>query len=83
MGIAYTCSLLAMSIIRQILGTGSLSLANPFTNTTIFSIPIIPSGFEITLFTSQTGAFLTFAVLAACVAAYKKKHDSADAKGGK
>ena len=36
MGLAYTCSLLAMSIIRQILGTGVLSMSNPFTQATIF-----------------------------------------------
>jgi len=73
MGISYTMSLLAMSLIRQILGTGSLSLSNPFTGAEIFSIPLIPEGFEISLFTSQTGAFLTFAVLAAFVAAHKNK----------
>lgn len=72
MGISYTCSLLAMSLIRQILGTGVLSLSNPFTNQTIFSLQIIPANFEIGLFTSQTGAFFTFAMLAAAIAVYKQ-----------
>ena len=54
MGLSYTFSLLAMSLIRQLLGTGILSFSNP--------IPV---------FKTQTGAFLTFAVLAAAVAAIK------------
>lgn len=76
MGISYTLSLLAMSLIRQLLGTGQLSLVNPFNNETIFALPLIPSGFEIPVFTSQTGAFLTFAVLAALVIAYKNHNDA-------
>jgi len=76
MGLSYTLSLLAMSLIRQILGTGILSFSNPFTNAEIFSVRLIPEGFEIGVFTTQTGAFLTFACLAAAVAAYK----NADAK---
>ena len=73
MGLAYTCSLLAMSIIRQILGTGVLSMSNPFTQATIFSLRLIPDAYTIPVFTSQTGAFLTFAVLAAVVATIKNK----------
>lgn len=73
MGLAYTCSLLAMSIIRQILGTGILSMSNPFTQATIFSLRLIPDAYTIPVFTSQTGAFLTFAVLAAVVATIKNK----------
>lgn len=83
MGIAYTLSLLAMSVIRQILGTGVLSLANPFNNATIFSVQLIPSNFEIGLFTSQTGAFFTFAVLAALVAIVKDRDANPKKKGAK
>ena len=72
MGVSYTCSLFAMSLIRQILGTGALTLSNPFTNATIFSLQILPAGYEIGLFTSQTGAFFTFAMLAAAIAMYKE-----------
>lgn len=72
MGVSYTCSLFAMSLIRQILGTGALTLSNPFTNATIFSLQILPAGYEIGLFTSQTGAFFTFALLAAAIAMYKE-----------
>ncbi len=79
MGLGYTVSLLAMAIIRQILGTGALGLTNPFTDAVIFDIQLLPQGFEIPLFKSNVGAFLTFAVLAAALAAYK----NAKMKGAK
>ncbi len=82
MGFSYTLSLLAMSLIRQLFGTGIISLSNPFTNTEIFAVRLIPEGFEIPMFTSQVGAFLTFACLAAAISAYKN-HQSAKAEGVK
>ena len=80
-GCAYTCALLAMSLIRQLLGTGGLSFSNPFTNNVVFAFRIIPEGFEIPMFTEQFGAFITFACLAAGVAAYKN-HLAKPAKKG-
>ena len=86
MGISYTVSLIAMSLVRQILGTGILSFSNPFTNPAIFALRLIPKGFEIPMFSSQVGAFLTFACLAAAIAAYKNSlaaKEKAKAKGAK
>ncbi len=83
MGFSYTLGLLAMSLIRQILGTGMLSLNNPFSNAEIFAIRLIPEGFEIPLFTTQMGAFLTFACIAAAISAYKNALENPSKKGGK
>lgn len=83
MGLAYTFAILAMSLIRQILGTGVLSLSNPLTQQTIFSLRLLPAGYEIPVLTSQTGAFLTFACLAAAVAAYKNSIDEKEAAAAK
>ncbi|MBQ3460429.1 MAG: electron transport complex subunit RsxE [Solobacterium sp.] len=86
MGISYTVSLIAMSLVRQILGTGILSFSNPFTNQEIFALRLIPKGFEIPMFSSQVGAFLTFACLAAAIAAYKNSlaaKEKAKTKGAK
>ena len=83
MGLSYTFSLLAMSLIRQVLGTGLLELSNPATNATIFSLRLIPEGFEIPVFTTQTGAFLTFALLAAGVAAIKNSDEKKAAEADK
>lgn len=77
MGLSYTLSIFAMSLIRQLLGTGILSMNNPFNNAELFSIRLIPEGFELPFMTNQTGAFLTFACLAAAVAAYRNHVEAA------
>jgi electron transport complex protein RnfE len=83
MGLSYTFSLLAMSLIRQVLGSGVLELSNPMNNQLIFSLRLIPEGFEIPVFTTQTGAFLTFAVLAAAVSAVKLNEEKKEAAAAK
>lgn len=70
MGLGYTFSLIAMSLIRQLLATGSIGLTNPFNDNIIFNWNIIPQAYTISLFKSNVGAFLTFAILAAALAAY-------------
>jgi Na+-translocating ferredoxin:NAD+ oxidoreductase subunit E len=74
MGLAYTLSLAAMSIIRQVLADGILSLSNPFTNSIVFKINLIPAEYRIAIFKEPIGAFLTFAFLAAGVAAVQNAH---------
>ena len=78
MGLGYTLAVLAM--IRELLATGALNLVNPFDETqVIFNIRLIPEEYTIGLFSSPVGAFLTFACLAAALAAYKT-HSDAKAK---
>lgn len=76
MGLGYTVSLVVISVTRQVLATGVVNLSNPFNNQLIFELPIIPSGYEISLFTTPAGAFLTFAVLAAALSAYNTKRNA-------
>lgn len=83
MGLSYTLSLLAMSFIRQLLGTGCMSFTNPLTSAEVFNFRLIPAGFEIPVFTTQTGAFMTFAVLAALVTAYKNNVSEKEKKEAK
>ena len=83
MGLSYTLSLLAMSFIRQLLGTGCMSFTNPLTCAEVFNVRLIPAGFEIPVFTTQTGAFMTFAVLAALVTAYKNNVSEKEKKEAK
>lgn len=73
MGLGYTFSLLLISIIRQIVGTGILELINPFDNSIIFSWQILPQMFVIDVFNGAAGAFITFAILAAIFAKYNQK----------
>lgn len=82
MGIAYTLSLVVMSLIRQILATGIVNFSNPFTNVEIFSINLIPSQYIIPIFSGPIGAFLTFALLAAGVSAIRN-HESKSLKEAK
>ncbi|MCH4284486.1 MULTISPECIES: electron transport complex subunit RsxE [Bacillota] len=80
MGLGYTASIIVMSAIRQIIATGILSFDNPFDVTqNIFSIRIIPEEFTISMFSQPFGAFCTFAILAAALAAYKN-HQADKAK---
>lgn len=82
MGLGYTCSLVIMSLIRQVLSTGVVNFANPFDMTQmIFEFRIIPEDFIITAFKDPFGAFITFALLAAALAGYKNhKEAKAQAK---
>ena len=66
MGIGYTIVLVAISLIRELLGGGTL-LAG-----TALKIDIIPEAFRIGIFNSAPGGFLVFGILAACLQAYKQ-----------
>ena len=84
MGTGYTFTLVLISSIRQLLGTGGLSMSNPFNPSQVFfNFKIIPEGFEIGLFTTPTGAFITFATLAALFAYLKDKKAKPVKKGVK
>lgn len=67
MGLGYTLGLILISVIRQILSSGVLNFSNPFTQQMIFEVRLIPQNFVIAMFSQPTGAFLTFALIAAGV----------------
>lgn len=72
MGLGYLLAVLSMSVIRQLLSTGVLSMTNPFNEAQVlFSLRLIPEDFTISMFSSPLGAFMTFACLAAGLTAYK------------
>mgnify|MGYP002798278724 CR=1 FL=1 len=87
MGLGYTCSIVLMSLIREILSTGMISFTNPFDAAQVlFEFRLIPEDYVISLFSQPFGAFCTFACLAAALAAYKDrqaKKQAAAAKEGK
>lgn len=81
MGLGYTCSIIVMSMIRQILATGVLSFENPFNiEQVIFTLRLIPEDYAISMFSQPIGAFITFAFLAAGLAAYKNAQAAKEAK---
>ena len=73
MGLGYTLAVLAMSFIRELISTGGIKVVNPFNEAKVWlNLHIIPEDFTVSIFGSSVGAFITFAVLAAAVGAYKQ-----------
>ncbi|MHC1734242.1 MAG: electron transport complex subunit RsxE [Erysipelotrichaceae bacterium] len=83
MGIGYILGLVVMSLIREILATGIIEMVNPFNDALIFSIRLVPAEFSISMFSQPVGAFLTFAVIAAGVAAFRDKVEAQTKKEAK
>ena len=73
MGLGYTLAVLAMSFIRELISTGGIKVVNPFNEAQVWlNLHIIPENFTVSIFGSSVGTFITFAVLAAAVGAYKQ-----------
>lgn len=73
MGLGYTLAVLSMSFIRELISTGGIKVVNPFNEAQVWlNLHIISENFTISIFGSSVGAFITFAVLAAAVGAYKQ-----------
>lgn len=66
MGIGYTLVLVFISLIRELLGSGSITIW------TGISFSIIPEDYRIGIFNSAPGGFLVFGFLAALVTAIKQ-----------
>lgn len=81
MGLGYTLAVVAMSFIREVLATGVLNIVNPFDEAQVLlNVTIIPKDFVISMFNSPVGAFVTFAILAAVVGAYKARLEAKEAE---
>ena len=80
MGIGYTIVLVGISLIRELLGGGTLFAG------TALKIDVIPETFRIGIFNSAPGGFLVFGILAACLQAYKQyqanKENQKSVEGG-
>jgi electron transport complex protein RnfE len=77
MGLGYFLAVFAMSFVRELLATGGFNVVNPFNEAQVWlNVTIIPEQYTISLFSSPVGAFITFAVIAACISVYKKHADA-------
>lgn len=72
LGISYVFALVFIGIVRQILSNGNISLINPISGDSLFDINLIPSDYTISLFKSNSGAFLTLAILMSIFSKFKK-----------
>lgn len=63
MGLGYTLAILLVSFFRQLLGTGVISLLNPFDSTqVIFEIKLF-ADYAVSILTQPAGAFLTLGTI--------------------
>lgn len=83
MGIGYTLALLLMALIREVLGTGMITIGNIFTFIPKYSLPILKNpgvyDYSINLFSKPVGAFISLACILAVMAFIKnRKKELAD-----
>ncbi|HZJ86157.1 MAG TPA: electron transport complex subunit RsxE [Erysipelotrichaceae bacterium] len=74
MSIGFMFALVLIALTREILGTGGFALSNPFTGIEIFRIGLgesLADVLSIGLFTSPSGAFITFGIFSALFAYLK------------
>ena len=72
----FLITMLCVSLIREVVGTGCFAM-NDLNGNQIFSVRIIPEGYNIVLFNQPAGAFL---VLGICVAAFVAISDAVASK---
>ncbi len=73
-GLAYVLSLTVISFFRELLGTGGITLVEPFKGNELFSFTLIPKEYVLNLFTGPSGALLVAALVAALFAAVSHKN---------
>ena len=79
--LGYGLGLLVIALIREVLGTQSLTFSNPFNAAQSYTVKLL-TGFEIGFFTTSAGAFVTLAIVLAGIAAIQEAAKNAKAKKG-
>ncbi len=83
MGAGYTLAIFTISFFRQLIGTGTLELLNPFnTEQVIFSISLFED-FAISLLTQPAGAFLTLGMIIGVIQTIKVSKEKKAAEAAK
>ena len=73
MGLGYMIALISMALIRELLGTGALTVGKIFTFIPEASLRIVPKEYAISLFQNPVGAFIVFGVILAVLAFIKNR----------
>jgi len=79
-GLGFTMAISVIAIIREILGTGALSIGVYFPIGKAYYLHLFPSQYAISLFVQSAGGFLTLGLVLAFLAWRKAKSDEAKAK---
>lgn len=78
--LGYGLALLIISAIREIIGTQSITLSNPFDSTQSVTLNLLTE-FKVSFFTSAAGAFVTMGIILAVIAAMKQAKENKAKKG--
>jgi electron transport complex protein RnfE len=78
--LGYGLALLIISAIREVIGTQSITLSNPFDSTQSVTLNLLTE-FKISFFTSAAGAFVTMGIILAVIAAMKQAKENKAKKG--
>lgn len=70
--IGFAWAIIVVALFREIIGTGSLAM-NDLSGNQIFSLQIIPEGYNISLFAQPVGAFLVLGIAVAIFTLVKDK----------
>ena len=73
--LGYGLGLLVIALIREVLGTQSLTFSNPFNAAQSYTVPLF-TNFKIEFFNSSAGAFVTLAIVLAVIAAITNAKNS-------
>ena len=73
--LGYGLGLLVIALIREVLGTQSLTFSNPFNAAQSYTVPLL-TNFKIEFFNSSAGAFITLAIVLAVIAAITNAKNS-------
>ncbi len=68
--VGFLMSMFIVAFIRELLGTGCISMKD-LSGNDLFSVRIIPEGYNISLFNQPAGAFLVLGICVACFVAIK------------
>ena len=79
-GLGFTMAISIIAIIREVLGTGAISVGVYFPIGKAYYLHLFPSEFAISLFVQSAGGFLTLGLVLAFLAWKKNRRDEAKAK---
>ena len=82
-GLGFTMAISVIALIREVLGTGALSIGVYLPLGTAYYLHLFPSEFAISLFVQSAGVFLTLGLVLAFLAWRKAKRDAVKAKAEK
>lgn len=83
LALGYLLALVVVSLVRELLATGGVSLMNPLGGGEIFTASILPASLHIGLFSQPAGAFIALSLVSALFVFLQGKNSVAAVEGGK